>query len=517
MGHTLTSEVLLSKKLGVKMDVTVPGATLPVGSPAISVAQTPTPPPGGMPQSVCVFVRIRPMNDMEKRDGTELSFTAVSEKELTAQKPRVQSQHEWTEKRWTFDSVFPTEASQEKVFLRTAQHLISPVLEGYNACCFAYGQTGSGKTFTMSGTESSPGLIPRLCRDLFANIERDESFQYTVKASYIEIYQENLKDLLVPAGRNEGLQIREEKPVLTPRSSDSLVVLTPIYICASPPSATQSSRSHAVFSLHLERRNQNDAEGLTVRTSQLHLIDLAGSERQSTAGTAGDRLREGAAINVSLMALGNVISALTSERPTHIPYRDSKLTRLLSASLGGNSLTMILATISPAQLNFEESMSTIRFADRAKHIRNRPVINRDPKAARITELMAENQRLRAYLAQCTCGVGTRALRDMGVQTASVDMASEAGSVEGGSGVGSGIDIPLSPRAGGGNPALAAIYQEMAQVDADLAAGRITPTQAMALMRALVNKSLAREAAARTALKRVQEEGTGGCCCRCAIM
>ena len=273
------------------------------------------------------------------------------------------------------------------------------MLEGFNGCVFAYGQTGSGKTYTMTGTNKHPGVIPQLCAELFERVSalRKEGKCVEVRVQMCEIYNEKLKDLAHDDARD--LAIREDSAPggrgiyvdgLSSHVADDARSVLALVEDASKRRAigqtdmnAHSSRSHAVVTLHIESWDKDDEERFGLKRSELHLVDLAGSERQKSTNAEGGRLKEGAAINLSLTALGNVISALTEgANRSHVPYRDSKLTRLLQNSLGGNSVTVMLCNASPAQLNAEETTSALQFAARTKKIENHAAINRDPKLAR---------------------------------------------------------------------------------------------------------------------------------------
>jgi len=318
--------------------------------------------------------------------------------------------------RFAFDCVMRPETEQREVYDRTARPLLHKVLEGYNGCLFAYGQTGSGKTFTMQGSSEKKGIIPTLCTELFGEIkECAEKRNITVVCSVLEIYNEKVRDLSVDS--SDDLSIREDSAEggkgihvegLTEVQVRSCEEVLDCIAKAQQRRAVgktnmneHSSRSHSVVTLRIGAYDCDDVDGATLTVSKLHLIDLAGSERQKATGATGDRLKEGAQINLSLSALGNVINALT-ERTSggrHIPYRDSKLTRMLQDSLGGNSYTVMICNVSPAKINVDETLSSLRFAERAKKIENKAVVNRDPKGERILELLQENKALRAKIAR----------------------------------------------------------------------------------------------------------------------
>lgn len=362
-------------------------------------------------RSVLVAVRARPLNDREK--------TAASGECLTFQDATGLTLHrdDDREHRFAFDCVMSQDVGQREVYDRTARPLLHKVLEGYNGCLFAYGQTGSGKTFTMQGAGDQRGIIPTLCTELFNEIQESaEKKHITVVCSVLEIYNEKVKDLSVDS--SDDLTIREDSSQggrgihvegLTEVQVRSCEEVLDCIAKAQQRRAVgktnmneHSSRSHSVVTLRVGACDCDDVDAATLTVSKLHLIDLAGSERQKATGATGDRLKEGAQINLSLSALGNVINALTEKTSgggRHVPYRDSKLTRLLQDSLGGNSYTVIICNVSPAKINAEETLSSLRFAERAKKIENKAVVNRDPKGERILELLQENKALRAKVAR----------------------------------------------------------------------------------------------------------------------
>ncbi|XP_054906401.1 kinesin-like protein KIF17 isoform X4 [Poeciliopsis prolifica] len=286
------------------------------------------------------------------------------------------------------------------------------VTEGYNGTVFAYGQTGSGKSFTMQGVSepaTQKGVIPRAFEHIFESIQCAENTKFLVRASYLEIYNEEVRDLLGSNTKQKhelkehperGLYVRD----LTMHTVHSVGECERIMeqgwknrAVACTLMNKDSSRSHSIFTIRLEICNTDAAGQDHIRAGKLNLVDLAGSERQSKTGATGERLREATKINLSLSALGNVISALVVGRSKYIPYRDSKLTRLLQDSLGGNTRTLMIACLSPADNNYEESLSTLRYANRAKSIQNRPRINEDPKDALLREYQEEIKKLRALI------------------------------------------------------------------------------------------------------------------------
>ncbi|KAG6442002.1 hypothetical protein O3G_MSEX002088 [Manduca sexta] len=330
---------------------------------------------------------------------------------------------------WSFDSADSQYASQEQVFADLGLDVIDSAFEGYNACVFAYGQTGSGKTFTMMGSNECQGLIPRICRQLFSRVAagKESGASYRTEVSYLEIYNERVKDLLA-TDAGHSLRVREH-PKLGPYVQDLSKHLVSDYddiqecmhrgnlhrTTASTQMNDVSSRSHAIFTITFVQASylrHNNMPSETV--SKVHLVDLAGSERADATGATGQRLVEGAHINKSLVTLGSVISALAessqpvdprtqkgSKKNVFIPYRDSVLTWLLKDSLGGNSKTIMIAAISPADCNYGETLSTLRYANRAKNIINKPTINEDPNVKLIRELREEIEKLRAQISHNT--------------------------------------------------------------------------------------------------------------------
>uniref|UniRef100_A0A665WG96 Kinesin family member 13Bb n=1 Tax=Echeneis naucrates TaxID=173247 RepID=A0A665WG96_ECHNA len=311
-------------------------------------------------------------------------------------------------------------AGQDVVFQCLGESLLDNAFMGYNACIFAYGQTGSGKSYTMMGSAEQPGLIPRLCSSLFSRTvqEAREGESFTVEVSYMEIYNEKVRDLLDPKGSRQALRVREHK-VLGPYVDGLSRLAVASYkdieslmsegnksrTVAATNMNEESSRSHAVFNIILTHTLMDLQSGTTgEKVSKLSLVDLAGSERAAKTGASGERLKEGSNINKSLSTLGLVISALADQgagknKSKFVPYRDSVLTWLLKDSLGGNSRTAMVATISPAADNYDETLSTLRYADRAKSIVNHAVVNEDPNARIIRELREEVEKLREQLTE----------------------------------------------------------------------------------------------------------------------
>ncbi|NXT75576.1 KIF19 protein, partial [Zapornia atra] len=288
------------------------------------------------------------------------------------------------EKTFVFDVVLDHRATQEEVYVSTMKNLIGGVISGYNATIFAYGPTGTGKTYTMLGTDCEPGIYIRTLGDLFKALEATtEEMDYRVSMSYLEIYNEVIRDLLNPSSgfldlredSRGSIQIAGITEVSTRNAQEIMQLLTKgnKQRTQEPTAANKtSSRSHAVLQVTVTQTSQRQAVGEEMRTGKLFMVDLAGSERAAQTQNRGKRMKEGAHINRSLLALGNCINALSEKggsRAQFVNFRDSKLTRLLKDSLGGNSRTVMIAHISPASTSFEESRMTLIYADRAKNIK----------------------------------------------------------------------------------------------------------------------------------------------------
>ncbi|XP_058540812.1 kinesin-like protein KIF16B isoform X1 [Neofelis nebulosa] len=387
--------------------------------------------------SVKVAVRVRPMNRREK--DLEAKFIIQMEKSKTTitnlkipEGGTGDSGRERT-KTFTYDFSFysadtksPDYVSQEMVFNTLGTDVVKSAFEGYNACVFAYGQTGSGKSYTMMGNSGDSGLIPRICEGLFSQINettRWDEASFRTEVSYLEIYNERVRDLLRrKSSKTFNLRVREH-PKEGPYVEDLSKHLVQNYgdveelmdagninrTTAATGMNDVSSRSHAIFTIKFTQA-KFDSEMPCETVSKIHLVDLAGSERADATGATGVRLKEGGNINKSLVTLGNVISALADlsqdaanplvkKKQVFVPYRDSVLTWLLKDSLGGNSKTIMIATISPADVNYGETLSTLRYANRAKNIINKPTINEDANVKLIRELRAEIARLKTLLAQ----------------------------------------------------------------------------------------------------------------------
>ncbi|XP_066137228.1 kinesin-like protein KIF1A isoform X3 [Saccopteryx bilineata] len=379
--------------------------------------------------SVKVAVRVRPFNSREMSRDSKC-IIQMSGSTTTIVNPK---QPKETPKSFSFDYSYwshtsPEDinyASQKQVYRDIGEEMLQHAFEGYNVCIFAYGQTGAGKSYTMMGKQEKDqqGIIPQLCEDLFSRINdtTNDNMSYSVEVSYMEIYCERVRDLLNP--KNKGnLRVREH-PLLGPYVEDLSKLAVTSYndiqdlmdsgnkartVAATNMNET-SSRSHAVFNIiFTQKRHDAETDVTTEKVSKISLVDLAGSERADSTGAKGTRLKEGANINKSLTTLGKVISALAEmdsgpnknkkkKKTDFIPYRDSVLTWLLRENLGGNSRTAMVAALSPADINYDETLSTLRYADRAKQIRCNAVINEDPNNKLIRELKDEVTRLRDLL------------------------------------------------------------------------------------------------------------------------
>ncbi|XP_061469710.1 kinesin-like protein KIF17 isoform X2 [Rhineura floridana] len=362
-------------------------------------------------EAVKVIVRCRPLNEREKQLGCKVVVNMDSSRgQCFIQNPVAA---EDPPKQFTFDGAYNMNHNTEQIYNEIAYPLIEGVTEGYNGTIFAYGQTGSGKSFTMQGIldpSSQKGIIPRAFEHLFESVQCAENTKFLVRASYLEIYNEDIRDLL-GSNTKQKLELKEhpEKGVyvkgLSLHTVHSIAQCERIMETGWRNRAVgytlmnkDSSRSHSIFTINMEIYVVDERGQDHLRAAKLNLVDLAGSERQSKTGAVGERLKEATKINLSLSALGNVISALADGRCRHVPYRDSKLTRVLQDSLGGNTKTLMVACLSPADNNYDETLSTLRYAHRAKNIRNKPCINEDPKDALLREYQEEIKNLRAVLA-----------------------------------------------------------------------------------------------------------------------
>ncbi|TNN33694.1 Kinesin-like protein KIF3B [Liparis tanakae] len=364
------------------------------------------------PETVKVVVRCRPMNEKERAAKFE-RVVAVDVKlgQILVRNPREASSSDHP-KVFTFDSVYDWNSKQIDLYDETFRPLVESVLLGFNGTIFAYGQTGTGKTYTMEGVRNDVerrGVIPNSFEHIFTHISRSQNQQYLVRASYLEIYQEEIKDLL-SKDQTRRLELRERPDTgVYVKDLSSFVTKSVREIehvmnvgnqnrsVGSTNMNEHSSRSHAIFVITVECSELDDDGENHIRVGKLNLVDLAGSERQAKTGAQGERLKEATKINLSLSALGNVISSLVDGRSSHVPYRDSKLTRLLQDSLGGNARTVMVANIGPASYNVEETLTTLRYSNRAKNIKNKPRINEDPKDALLREFQEEIARLKEQL------------------------------------------------------------------------------------------------------------------------
>ncbi|XP_053500142.1 kinesin-like protein KIF3B isoform X6 [Ictalurus furcatus] len=363
-------------------------------------------------ESVKVVVRCRPMNEKERASNFERVVSMdVKLGQIVVRNPRSGFTHEHP-KVFTFDSVYDWNSKQVDLYDETFRPLVDSVLLGFNGTIFAYGQTGTGKTYTMEGVRNDPekrGVIPNSFEHIFTHISRSQNQQYLVRASYLEIYQEEIRDLLAK-DQSRRLELKERPDTgVYVKDLSSFVTKSVREIehvmnvgnqnrsVGSTNMNEHSSRSHAIFVITIECSELGPDGENHIRVGKLNLVDLAGSERQTKTGAQGERLKEATKINLSLSALGNVISALVDGKSTHIPYRDSKLTRLLQDSLGGNARTVMVANIGPASYNVEETLTTLRYSNRAKNIKNKPRINEDPKDALLREFQEEIARLKQQL------------------------------------------------------------------------------------------------------------------------
>ncbi|XP_072333989.1 kinesin-like protein KIF1B isoform X13 [Scyliorhinus torazame] len=392
--------------------------------------------------SVKVAVRVRPFNSRETGKDSKciIQMQGSSTSIINPKNPKE------SPKSFSFDYSYwshtspedPDFASQSQVYNDIGKEMLQHSFEGYNVCIFAYGQTGAGKSYTMMGKQDKDhqGIIPQLCEDLFEKINdnNNSDMSYSVEVSYMEIYCERVRDLLNPKTKG-NLRVREH-PLLGPYVEDLSKLAVTSYtdiadlmdagnkartVAATNMNET-SSRSHAVFTIvFTQKRHDVETDLCTEKVSKISLVDLAGSERADSTGAKGTRLKEGANINKSLTTLGKVISALAEvskkkKKSDFIPYRDSVLTWLLRENLGGNSRTAMVAALSPADINYEETLSTLRYADRAKQIKCNAVINEDPNAKLIRELKDEVTRLKDLL--CSQGLGDILDTPVGSLTAS---------------------------------------------------------------------------------------------------
>ncbi|KAG9268501.1 kinesin family member 3Cb [Astyanax mexicanus] len=365
---------------------------------------------GKKSETIKVVVRCRPVNKKEEA----MSHEKIVEVDIKLGQVRVHNPKGpgTLVKAFTFDAVYDMASKQTDLYDYSCKPLIDSVLQGFNGTVFAYGQTGTGKTYTMQGLPMDPerrGVIPNSFQHIFTHISRSQNQQYLVRVSYLEIYQDEIRDL-VCKDNNKKLELKENPELgvyvkgLSSVVTKNIKEIEHVMNLGNQSRSVgftkmneRSSRSHAIFVVTIECSEMGIDGEEHIRVGKLNMVDLAGSERQSKTGVQGMRFKEAAKINLSLCALGNVISALVDGKSSHIPYRDSKLTRLLQDSLGGNSKTVMVATIGPTSCHYEETLTTLRFANRAKNIKNRPKINEDPKDALLREFQEEIARLKAQL------------------------------------------------------------------------------------------------------------------------
>ncbi|CAE7269061.1 KIF13A [Symbiodinium microadriaticum] len=386
--------------------------------------------------SVAVGVRIRPFNDRERALNAQLCVEVDGPTTILQVPPEVAEAGKNKEpKKFTFDASFWSHdgfevdakgycyagpgsryADQQLVFDTFGRRILDSAWEGYHCCLFAYGQTGAGKSYSMVGYGANKGIVPISCEEIFKRIgaNTDANLTYEVMVSMVEIYNEQVQDLLVPPRERpkKGLEIRESEQLgifiagVSRRAVDSYSSIEAVVeegtenrtVGSTLMNAT-SSRAHTVLTIEFKQVSQAAGQQ-GQKLSLINLVDLAGSEKAGQTGASGDRLKEGCAINKSLSALGNVIEKLAdkamgkAKANAVVPYRDSKLTRLLQNALGGSSKTVMICAISPASSNYEETLSTLRYADRAKRIKNTASINENPQDKLIRQLREENEKLR---------------------------------------------------------------------------------------------------------------------------
>eukprot|EP00049_Salpingoeca_infusionum_P014338 m.267975 g.267975 ORF g.267975 m.267975 type:complete len:780 (-) comp15648_c1_seq1:308-2647(-) len=363
--------------------------------------------------NVRVIIRSRPLFKSEEAKGHKSIVTVDKPRhQITVQNPDDPSKP----RTFTFDAVYDPSCGptvQQDVYQEQALPIVDSVLEGFNGTIFAYGQTGTGKTFTMTGepTPEQRGIIPNSFHHIFSAIEREgQGRQYLVRAGYLEIYMEDVRDLL-SKDYTRKLAIRESPDTgifvedLTWVVVKGAKELERVMIVGNKNRKqgvtdmnARSSRSHAILMVNIECSEQGEDGEAHIRSGKLNLVDLAGSERLSKTHAEGERAKEGIKINLSLSNLGQVIKALVAGKgQAHVPYRNSSLTRLLADSLGGNSKTMMIATVGPADYNYSETLETLAYANRAKSIKNKPKINEDPKDALLRKYQDELEELKKQL------------------------------------------------------------------------------------------------------------------------
>lgn len=379
---------------------------------------------GARETNVRVAIRCRPMSSKETARGCTSIIDFPGPRAIHIRPPP--DKQDRGEKDFTFDFSYSQDTTQDLVYSDIGMPIIKQALDGFNCTVFAYGQTGSGKSHSMMGTDTDRGIIPRLNDGLWDSLSNTLSakssssgeLKFLVTVSFLEIYNEQIKDLLNPSKKvlelreevgGRGIYVEDLCELVVHGAQDVLKLIeqgNTVRRVAATKMNDQSSRSHSCFTIKIEQKTtlalDNGKTRETTVKAKLNLVDLAGSERADKTGATGSTLKEGANINKSLMALGNVINALSEgtggKAAQHIPYRDSKLTRLLQESLGGNASTLMIAAISPADYNYDETMSTLKYAHRAKSIANAVVKNEDASERMITDLKKEIEALRAQLA-----------------------------------------------------------------------------------------------------------------------
>ncbi|KAJ1644094.1 hypothetical protein LPJ64_004190 [Coemansia asiatica] len=347
--------------------------------------------------NIKVIARFRPTNSLEKKSGGT-SVVEIQDETTIGIKC---DEHMGT---FAYDRVFGSDATQAMIYNYAIRDTLEDIFNGYNGTVFCYGQTGSGKTFTMMGADIDnddlKGIIPRIVEGIFAKIiESPPTLEYMVKTSYMEIYMERIRDLLSPTESNlpvhedktNGVYVKGLMEVFVSSVDEVYEVMrqgAKNRVVAYTNMNAESSRSHSIFQITIE---QKDTLSGKTKMGRLFLVDLAGSEKVGKTGATGQTLEEAKKINKSLSALGMVINALTDGKSTHIPYRDSKLTRILQESLGGNSRTTLIINCSPSSFNAAETVSTLRFGMRAKSIKNKAKVNQELSAAELKIMLKRTQ------------------------------------------------------------------------------------------------------------------------------
>ena len=358
-------------------------------------------------ESVKVVMRCRPLTPKEMEEQRE----CIVNVDMDVGSIQVYNPQNIKElKSFTFDHSYDWRATQQLIFEQTALPILESIMEGYNGTIFAYGQTGTGKTYTMEGNdnETDKGIIPRSIDWIFNNIKNYPAQQFLVRVSFVEIYNEEVRDLLSKVKRQK-LNVREKDKVfyvenVTVIQAENSQMTLDIMKSGRVNRATGatkmnpgSSRSHSIFSITVESSTLDEQGEAHYKVGKLNLVDLAGSERQSKTESTGERFIEATKINLSLTCLGSVINKLVSGKQQYIPYRDSKLTMLLQDSLGGNTKTVMIANIGPADYNYDETLNTLWYAQRAKKIKNKPRINEDPKDALLRQYQEEIELMKKKL------------------------------------------------------------------------------------------------------------------------